>query len=244
MTAGWLWFILLAGAPMGSFMAAFAGRICTGVSLLRPSACDTCNARIAPYDLVPILSYALLRGRCRSCGANLPYRLILAELAGFGAAMLAVAASHSLPDLLMLAAILWCLLGLALTDLSCFRLPDTLTLPLFVAALGLAWADPARAVENAALSGLLGAAILYAIRWGYQYLRGQEGLGLGDVKLAAGIGAIVGASALPWVGLVAAGSALAAVALGLFGPAGRKTALPFGTFLCLGTVFVIIAQRV
>lgn len=244
MNAGWLWLILLIGAPIGSFMAAFAGRICAGVSLWRPSTCDTCKSRIAPRDLIPIFSYILLRGRCRNCGTKLPFRLFLAELGGFGAAMLAVASSQTLPELLFLAVILWCLLGLALTDLTCFRLPDALTAPLFVAAIGLAWTDPAHSAVNAALSGLLGAMVLFIIRWGYQRLRGQEGLGLGDVKLCAGIGALVGALALPWVGLIAAGTALAAVSLGLFGPADRKTALPFGAFLCLGTVTVMIAQRV
>ena len=233
MTDPLVWFILLMGAPVGSFMAALADRFCAGQSLWTPSRCACCAARIAPYDLIPLASFVWLRGQCRECGARLPWRLFAAEGLGVLCALIAITATAGPVALCAAALLLWSLLGLALTDLRCFRLPDGLNALAFGAGLALAWADPARTLPAAGVGAACGGGALWALRWGYQRLRGREGLGLGDVKLAAVLGAALGAAALPMLGLIASVLALAAAGLGLFGPASRQTAVPFGLFLCL-----------
>jgi leader peptidase (prepilin peptidase)/N-methyltransferase len=231
--------VLLVSAPVGSFLCCYADRTCRGLSLVAPSRCESCAARITPRDLVPVFSWLLLRGRCRVCGARLRPGLLIAEILAFAAALLAVATTRETADLVATVVFLWCLLGLAQADLACFRLPDTLTLALFLAGLALAQADPTRSLAGAAGSGMLAAGLLVALRLGYRALRRQEGLGLGDVKLAAGLGAGLGAVALPWLGLIASASALLAAGLGAFGPPGRQTPVPFGVFLCMAAAAIL-----
>ena len=115
----------------------------------------------------------------------------------------------------------------------------TETWPGLALTLGYLWLD-GRGPGNALVGGAIGAVTLLALRWGYQGLRGREGLGLGDVKLAAGIGAGLGVLALPWVGLLASLAGLAAAALGVFGRANRDTPLPFGVFLCAAAGLVLL----
>lgn len=237
-----VWLILLLGAPVGSFMAAMADRLCEGRSVLAPSRCETCATRLRPWDMVPLVSAVLLRGRCRACGAAFPRRLLLAEILGFVAAMVAVAGSATTGALLALAMFLWLLVGLALADLRCFRLPDVLTGPLFVVGVWLALTDPGRTLPEALGAAGLAAGLLYLLRQGYAWVRGREGLGLGDVKLAAGLGAGLGATALPWLGLIGAAAALLVAASGSFGPLRRTTALPFGLFLCLAAGLLLGAR--
>lgn len=242
MTDPVVWFVLLVSGPVGSFLACYADRTCKAASLVTPSRCDMCGAQIATWDLLPVFSWLLLRGRCRACKEPIRRGLFLAELLAIGAACIAIATTRASMDLAIAAIFLWCLLGLALTDFACFRLPDALTLALFLSGMGLAAMDAGRTLAGAAGSAALAATILLGLRMGYKAMRGHEGLGLGDVKLAAGLGAGLGVAALPWLGLIASGCALAAAALGLFGPPQRRTALPFGVFLCLAAA-VMYAVR-
>ena len=244
MTDPWVWLVLLLGGPVGSFWAAYAERSCKGASLLEPSRCQSCGVRLAPRDMVPVFSWILLRGRCRNCGAVLGSKLLAAEVLGFFAALLAIAGALDTADLLARALFLWLLLGLALTDLACFRLPDVLTFLLFVTGIALALLDPARSLSGAFGAGLAGAGVLLALKLAYRRLRGQDGLGLGDVKLAGGLGVALGGTALPWIGLVGATAGLLAVAAGAFGTTHRQTALPFGAFLALAAGIVMGARTV
>ncbi|WP_417525325.1 prepilin peptidase [Marinovum sp.] len=237
----WLWLAVLIAAPVGSFLAVWAERTCAGRSLLAPSACSTCEARIAARDLIPVISFLLLRRRCRACRAPLPWRLMVAEVLAFAAALAAIAVTETLAEMALTLAFLWSLLALALTDLICLRLPDVMTAPLLAVGLGLAWVAPGRDLVDGLTGAAVGGAVLLALRLAYQSLRGAEGLGLGDVKLALGIGAALGATALPWVGLLASLSGLAAAALGLFGPTDRATPLPFGVFLCAAAAGLVVA---
>lgn len=198
-------FLIASGAAVGSFLAAWADRLPRGESIVGPrSRCRSCAARIGWRDMVPVLSWLRLGGKCRTCGAEIPKRLFYAEVAGMVLAMLAVWVAQSPLHMGLGAVWLWLLMGLVLCDLAAFRLPDGLTGLLFLTGLGLAWEDPGRDLSAALIGAGLGAGIFWALRIGYRVLRGREGLGLGDVKLMAGIGAGLGAMALPVVTLVAA----------------------------------------
>lgn len=176
---GWL-----LGLIIGSFLATLVLRWPRGESLAGRSRCDSCGAQLSARDLVPLLSFALARGRCRRCGAPIDWRHPAIELT---AALVGAFALLAAPGPAGLSAALfgWLLLALLVLDAEHFWLPDALTLPLL--ALGLLL-GPGTIAER-----LLGAAIggggLLAIALFYKALRGREGLGLGDVKLMAALGA-------------------------------------------------------
>ena len=234
-------FLLLLLAPAaGSFIGVLADRLPRGESVIRPgSRCRACGAGLGPRDLIPLLSFLLLRGRCRHCAAPLPGWLFHAELAATALVVPAIFLAPDAPGMVVLALGLWLLLGLALTDLLWFRLPDVLTGALLLLALALslwpgALATPA---PGAALAGAgAGAGSFWLLRLGYWCWRGREGLGLGDAKLMAGLGALVGPWELPLLVLLAA-----LAGLGLAGAQAMRhgrTALsgtrplPFGAALC------------
>lgn len=226
--------LLLLAPAVGSFLALLADRLPRGEAVvLARSACRSCGQRLAPRDLVPVLSFCLTRGRCRHCGAAIPPFVLYTEIAALGLAVLAVIAGSDPAQTALIAGLLWVLLALAVTDLLWFRLPDVLTLALFL--LALLWALIWGVGAGAALTGAaLGAGSFAALRLGYRAVRGREGLGQGDVKLMAGIGALTGPWDLPLVVLLAALCALAVALVqrgrdaGALDP-GRP--LPFGAAL-------------
>jgi leader peptidase (prepilin peptidase) / N-methyltransferase len=230
------------GLAIGSFLNVVVWRVPRGESVARPpSACPSCGHRIRARDNVPVLSWMLLRGRCRDCRAPIARRYPLVE-AGTAALFAAVAASAgpvwSVPVLLYLAALS---VALTLIDLDVHRLPDVLVLPAYpvcAALLALAswnpggepdWGALARAAIGGAglLAFYLGAALAY-----------RGGMGLGDVKLAGVLGLC-----LAWFGwdvLVVGGFAafllggLFAVGLVVAGRAGRRSGIPFGPWMLAG----------
>jgi leader peptidase (prepilin peptidase) / N-methyltransferase len=240
---GAVWLLVPLGAAMGSFAALLAERLPRGEAVaLARSRCRQCGTALGARDLVPVLSYLWLRGHCRHCGAAIPARLWQAESAGLG---LGLAAALLAPDpgaALAAALWLWCLLALALTDLRVFRLPDPLTATLLGLGIAVSWPDWA----GAGLGAALGAGAFLVLRLGYRATTGREGMGLGDVKLMAGIGAGLGPLALPWVALIAAGSALLLAALRAWRRKRRLRRLgriPFGAYLAGAAVAVWIVQR-
>ena len=136
---------------------------------------------------------------------------------------------------------LWLLLALILSDLRCQRLPDILTGSLVLAALGWVWASEPFSVAHACLSGMIGGGVLWALRFGYQQLRKQEGIGLGDVKLMVGITAAVGWALLPWVTLLAALAALAVAAFSTGPVPMAQRTIPFGAYLGVAAALVWMA---
>lgn len=234
--------LLLVSPAVGSFLGVLVDRLPRGQDVVRqPSACRGCGAKIPARNLVPVLSYLLLRGRARCCGARIPLLLPLLEAGAFLTAVIMVLLAQSDLQLLLGALFLWLLLALGATDATVMRLPDPLTALLLAAGLALAWEDPSRSVLAALLAALGAAAVFWGIRIAYFHLRGREGLGLGDVKLVGGIAAALGAAQTPLAVLVAALLALgfaAAQALWQRRALPATTALPFGSFLCLGAALV------
>ena len=231
----------IAAAPfVGSFLLLVALRYpeLNGAGFGR-SACGACGARIAARDLIPVLSWLLLRGRCRQCGAAIGWDHPAVELA---AATIAVWAATAFSGWLLWAScgLGWALLTLTLIDLRCQRLPDFLTLPLLLAGLGVtAGAWPA-ALPDSVVGAVLGYTALAVVGWLYRRVRGRVGLGLGDAKLLAAGGAWLSWQALPEIVLLAAGLALA-TAIGLHWlrrlPLSAATRVPFGPFLA-GAIWI------
>lgn len=231
--AGTVLLLLLAPA-IGSFLAVLVDRLPRGEEVVsRASRCRACKARIAPRDLVPLLSFLWLRGRCRGCGTAIPGWLFMMELGALGLAGLAVLRATTLWEAWTSALILWLLMALAASDLIRFRLPDALTAALAASVFGATFASGQ--IMTALWAAALGAGSLMALRLGYKAFRGREGLGLGDIKLMIGLGALTGPLLLPWLVLWAALVALAA-AIASAWYRGKDLrgdlALPFGTALC------------
>ena len=238
------------GSLIGSFLNVVVWRVPRGLSVVSPpSACPGCGHGIAWYDNIPILSYLLLGGRCRRCGAGISGRYPLVELGTAVTFALAVAGALAgvFPVSLLPLVLYWVAVGiaLALIDLEHHRLPDGLTLPSVVVTAVLLVAasafdgEPGRllpaAVGLVALGGLY---LLLAI--GY-----RGGMGLGDVKLALGLGPLLGW--LGWAPLIVGGfsafvfGGVVGIVLMAAGRAGRRSGIPFGPFMLGGAAFGVVA---
>jgi leader peptidase (prepilin peptidase)/N-methyltransferase len=226
-------FAAAGGLLLGSFLNVVALRLPKGESLVRPrSRCGTCQSPVRPYDNVPVLSWLLLRGRCRSCGTRIAARYPLVE-AATALLMATVAAVHT-DDATMLVlgmVLVGFLVPITLIDLEHKLIPNLLTGPAAVVAITLGTlldptGEPTRLIAGAAAGGLfLTAALLH-----------PGGMGMGDVKLAGVMGLFLGTAVAPAL-LIAFLSGFGAavvvvVRMGLGGA--RKTAVPFGPFLALG----------
>ncbi len=231
----------LLGLLIGSFLNVVIWRVPRGESIVSPpSHCPGCDAEIAPRDNIPVISWLLLRGRCRNCGANISARYPGVELLT-GVLFAAMAArfglSWELPAYLYLTAIG---VALAFIDLDTKRLPNALTLPSYpvMAALLLlpavvepAWPDFLRA--------LLGGVALFVF-YLVTALIYPAGMGMGDVKLAGVLGMALGW--LGWGVLLVGGflgfvyGAVVGIGLMIGGRAGRRTAIPFGPFMVAGAL--------
>lgn len=219
------------GLVLGSFANVLVHRLPRGESIVWPgSRCPTCGHAIAWYDNIPLLSWLFLRGRCRHCQAPISRRYPLVELA-FGILWGGMFAwlGPTLPALKG-GIFLSLLFVLAIIDFETMLLPDLLTLGGTGVGIFLAW--PEGRLADAAVGALAGYGSFALIAWIYQRLAGREGLGGGDWKLLAMIGAFLGWRALPLVVFV---SALVGLMIGgvwlLLARKGLRAELPYGPFL-------------
>jgi leader peptidase (prepilin peptidase)/N-methyltransferase len=223
------------GAIVGSFLATILVRWPEGRSVVAGrSRCDGCGAALGPLELVPILSFLVRRGRCRRCGAAIDWRHAAIEL-GAGTIGLVAVLVHPLPLAGATMLLGWMLLLIAALDAEHQWLPDALTLPLVALGLLSGWAGLGPPLLDRAIGAAAGWLVLVLLGLAYRVLRGREGLGGGDPKLLAAIGAWLGALHLPFVllgaGLLGLAAALAMKVRGR--EVGRTTRLPLGTFMAL-----------
>ena len=237
MDEAWAWPVGLAllGAIIGSVVASLVSRWPVGRSALRGrSRCDGCDVVLGPPELVPLLSAALARGRCRHCAAPSDPRHWQIELAAAAIGALAGLAVSG-PVALAGAVFGWLLLALAALDLVAFWLPDRLTILLAAAGLATGAIGIAPSLLDRLIGGAAGFAGLWCVGQGYRLLRKREGLGGGDPKLFGAIGLWLGWAMLPAVLLLAALTGLALVLVGHL--AGRTARLddrvPFGALLAI-----------
>jgi len=237
------------GAVVGSFLNVVIHRYPREESIVFPgSHCPQCDAGIRWYDNIPILSFAILRGRCRACRAPIAWRYPLVELANalfYLAAFQRTGPTVAFP---IVAAIVSMTIALIYIDADIQMLPDVIDVPgiaigLGAGALGLGILHPSLVLSDSLLDSLfgalLGAAIPLVIIGAYWLLRHIMGMGWGDVKLLAMFGAVTGWRALPGVVLLGAiTGTLFAVPLALRSRRGMQAEIPFGVFL--GIAFLAV----
>jgi leader peptidase (prepilin peptidase)/N-methyltransferase len=227
------------GAIVGSFLNVVAYRLPRHESLIAPAShCPGCGVPLKPYDNIPVLSWLLLRGHCRSCGEPISVRYPLVELITGVLCVGAVLGGGGSARVALGIALFVLVVPIALIDLDTRLIPNKLTLPGAVLALALGLAldpggEPGRLIAAAAAGGfLLIAALAY-----------PGGMGMGDVKLAAVMGLFLGSAVAPALLIALVGGTLvgAAIIARKGARAGRKTAVPFGPFLALGAIVAVFA---
>ncbi len=238
-----LWLLIfscgLFGLVIGSFANVCVHRIPRGESVVVPgSHCPACNHALAWYDNIPVLSWLLLNGACRYCHATISSRYPLLE-ATMALAWGLLAWHYAAPSLLLAEALLLFTLLWILTwiDLETMLLPDLLTLPGIAVGIGFSFLDGSL-LHGAWLDSVIGAAVGYGFFWGVARLfllcTGREGMGYGDFKLLALLGAFMGWQSLLFI--VFASSAIGAV-IGslslLLARRGIRAEIPFGPYLAL-----------
>ena len=226
------------GAVVGSFLNVLIYRVPRRMSIVSPgSACPACGASIRWYQNVPLLSWILLRGRCSNCRARISIRYPLVELAGAIIGVMTVARYGVGLVAVEVAVFAWISLALGLIDLEHQILPDVMTYPSILFGLVCAWFGGLTSFPDAVLGALVGAAVPTMVIVIYKLWRGIDGMGWGDVKYLAAIGAVVGLQDCLWVLVVAAVlGALVGLGLIISGRGSGRTALPFGTFLALAVI--------
>jgi leader peptidase (prepilin peptidase) / N-methyltransferase len=230
------WALLLVGllgVVMGSAMSALAWRVPRGSSWMTGrSACRACGATLRPGDLVPLLSFLANHGRCRHCGASIGWRYPLMETLCGGWAVLLFIKVGLVAALPFLACWGFLLVALMWIDLDVQLLPDALTFPGTLLALAAVLPRPGGA-RHALLGVVVGSGLLWLLAEGYVRLRKHEGLGGGDIKLAAMFGAVLGWKLTLLTLFLAALAGTAWGAVLMFRRLGNaQTALPFGVLLC------------
>ena len=228
----------LLGGLIGSFLNVVAHRVPRGESLVSPgSHCPACDAPVRPYDNIPVLSWLLLRGRCRNCGVRISPRYPLVELLTAAVFVIVVALNGLDEDLLLELPFVAALIALAAIDLDHRLLPNRIVYPLaawgVVATLLVERPDLA---ENL-VAGAGAFTFLFLAVLAY-----PRGMGMGDVKLAGVMGLYLGPSVIPAL-LIAflAGSVVGLTMIAREGASARKKAVPFGVFLALGGIVALLA---
>ena len=202
-------------------------------NLVRPrSRCPHCAAPIAAFDNIPLFSWLLLRGRCRHCRAAIPVRYPLIECCAGVLAALAAWRFGFGPFALLAAGVSWTLLALAVIDYDTQLLPDDLTLPLLWAGLAVNLGGNLAGLQAAVIGAIAGYLSLWSVYWAFRLTTGKEGMGYGDFKLLAALGAWLGWAALPGILISAAlvGAVIGLLLIGL-GRHARGKPIPFGPFL-------------
>ncbi|HEX9301278.1 MAG TPA: A24 family peptidase [Casimicrobiaceae bacterium] len=210
------------------------------------SACPACGHRITALENIPVVSWLALRGRCSACRAKIPARYPIVEI--LGGLLAAYAIYHFGPTAKGVAAcvLLWTLLALTMIDVDTQLLPDDLTLPLlwaglFVNLLGDKGVMGSFVSLNEAVIGAIaGYLSLWTVYWLFKLIRGKEGMGYGDFKLLAALGAWLGWQMLPLIVLLSSVvGAVVGIALIVFKGRDHNIPIPFGPYLAIAGAFAL-----
>jgi len=251
------WFCLAIGLCVGSFLNVVIHRLpkimqrdwelqCAelrgetppqqeALSLARPrSRCPACAHPITALQNIPLASYLALGGKCAACGTRISPRYPLIEaLSGLAGAYAAWHYGFGLAAFAAMA-FLWCMIALSFIDFDTQLLPDSITLPLIWAGLLLNLGGTFVDLRSAVIGAAAGYLSLWCVYWGFRIVTGKEGMGFGDFKLLAAIGAWLGWQMLPLVVLASSFvGAIAGVSLMLIAKHGRNVPIPFGPYLAV-----------
>ncbi len=237
--------VFLLGLIFGSFLNVCIYRIPRGLSIVSPpSSCPFCHKRIKWYDNIPVLSYVLLKGQCRSCKSKIPIKYPIVELLG-GLIALVVFLKFGFS----IKSIFWivfgyCLLVLSFIDLELFIIPDIINVILFVS--GLFFVIYNKTVINGVIGGIFGFGLFYILSVVFAKILKQEALGFGDVKLLGSIGVWVGWKGVIYTVFCASfiGSIVGFLLIILFGKS-SKAKIQFGPFLAISAFsYIFFGQSI
>lgn len=235
-------YIALFGLVIGSYLNVLIYRLPQRISTVLPrSRCPRCQAPIRAWDNLPVISFLFLRGRCRHCGLPISWRYPFVEATTAVCFVSCFERFASWQDLLVGAVFCAAMIVLAMIDLEHYLLPDVITKTGLVAALvlqtallrapvrhQLSWTTP----TDAWIGAVLGGVVLYALAWAWYRFKGVHGMGLGDVKMLAMIGAFLGwQGTLVTLFLASLSGSLVGAGLMLSGRLNLQSRLPFGVFL-------------
>jgi leader peptidase (prepilin peptidase) / N-methyltransferase len=236
-----LFFVFALGAIIGSFLNVCIVRLPRGESLIRPAShCPQCNAPIKFYDNIPLISYIILRGTCRHCKKRISVQYPVVE-ALTGLMTLALFMKYG-PTVQFLLLLLFssALLIITFIDLAHQIIPDAISIPGIPCGLGASLLIPTVSWQESLLGILVGGGILLFIAVGYKWITRRDGMGGGDIKLLAMMGAWLGWKAIPFIilassliGLLVGGGS------GLLLKKGLRTKIPFGPFLAIASLIYI-----
>ncbi|MGI9276875.1 MAG: prepilin peptidase [Endozoicomonas sp.] len=211
-------------------------------NLVKPgSSCPSCGHKIRPWENIPVISYLLLKGKCSSCKASISARYPLVEIiSAFLAAIAGIVYGPSV-EMLLVCLLSWSLLVLTLIDLDTQLLPDNITLPLVWIGLLVNISGTLVPLSDAVLGAISGYMILWSIFWLFKLATGKEGMGYGDFKLLAALGAWLGWQMLPLIIVLSSlVGTLAALALMVFKGHERSKPIPFGPYLAVAGYIALL----
>lgn len=237
--------VFFLGLSIGSFLNVIIYRLPLAIkgediSLIHPnrSFCPTCKHQLSWYDLIPVFSYAIQYAKCRYCQANIAKQYPIIELtAGILSVLIVYQWGFTLQSVYLLA-LAYGLLTLFVIDVMHQLLPDIITLPLLW--LGLLYSISYKEAESAIIGAIVGYLFLWGIYWGFKLIRNKEGMGYGDFKLTAALGAWLGWQALDQLLLI---SSILSIAFVLLSKQSKHKKIAFGPFLILATVFIMITNH-
>lgn len=238
--------VAVLGLAVGSFLNVCIHRLPKKLSIVWPaSRCPSCERPLAWFENVPLLSYAALGGRCRTCRAPISIRYPMVEAITASVFVLQYLAVGPTPLLAARLVFMSALIVLFAIDLEHQLLPNAITLPGIVCGLAFAIVLPPGLID-ALIGAVLGGGILFAIAEGYYRIRGEDGMGMGDVKMLAMIGAFLGWKLMLLTLIL---GSFAGSFVGMLILATRRgtmrAALPFGTFLAIGAAIAsLVGDRV
>lgn len=234
-------FSFIFGMIVGSFLNVCICRMPKDESVVSPpSHCPNCDYQIRWYDNIPVISYLLLRGKCRGCGTRISLQYPLVELINGTLAFLLFLRFG--PTLTFAALFLFCsaLVIITFIDIEHQIIPDEISLSGIIIGFVFSFFLPGHGWLNSILGILLGGGSLLSVAYGYQWLTGKEGMGGGDIKLLAMMGAFLGWKSIPFIVLASSlvGSVIG-VSIMLLQKKDSKLAIPFGPYLAFGAVLYI-----
>jgi leader peptidase (prepilin peptidase)/N-methyltransferase len=242
------------GAAIGSFLNVCIVRVPKKQSIAAPpSHCPHCQNRIRAYDNIPLLSYVWLGGRCRSCGVKISPRYFFVELLMGILAVILFLRLGLTAAFFIYTVFTAALVVISFIDLELQIIPDVISLPgivvgLLASLLNYPWPHDHLALPPSPIDSLLGivagGGVLFIVAWLYERWTGVEGMGGGDIKLLAMIGAFLGWPGVP-LSLFFASLVGSIIGIGMMAitRSGLKLKIPFGPFLCLGALFYLFFGR-